>query len=352
MKRITVGPDADVSWEDAINGRADLSSGEVVVVGAGAASRMEELHASGVSMERLSWLDGDRVRDYHWRGYFWGDDPPPRLDEKFRACGVDGVGDRVRWRSHELGLIAGPAGCGKSLFAQILAQDFVATHDAPVSLTCWEDDHDEILYGLSRYRDNVLAESKRSSFLSKFRFTKVDDDSEREVSKHLARIEYEANRFGIKFFVLDPWNEFDHLKHSKQTEADYVINVLTKCASLCRKLNVIIMVTTHVSSEYISIDRRDFKPFKINNAFGTSQYGNKVHRGFCIARTEKWSERTHMVVRQDKVKLEDKMIKRDGRLKVFRELMGYRDTMVLEYQPETNSLAYCNVKSHEAKEKW
>jgi len=259
----------------------------------------------------------------------------------------------MHWRLPELTLIAGPYAAGKSLFAQILAQDFVARNDQWASLTCWEDQVDEIRDGLVRYRDSTIVPAQmKSEFLSRFRLTIVDDDTEREISKHFERIEYENKRFGIKFFVLDPWNEFEHRKADRQTEGDYVINVLTAATKLCNRLRIIIVLTTHVSAEFIS-HGEGFKPFRLAHAFGSSQFGNKVHRGFCIARTRKWNALSHMIIRQDKVKLES-IIQTDseGRSIIHKARMGYPDTMAFIYDPMVNTIHHDGQASVSAKEAW
>lgn len=329
-----------------------VSASEIVVCGPQAEERMRELRARGIEAERLSWEVGGQIRDFHWHDYRWAHELPKTPVEKYVSCGIDGLRGCVSWRENELIVVAGPYASGKSLFAQLLVQDFVNESGSPVSLTCWEDQVDEVRDGLVKYRDSTkVAAVDRGGFLEKFRMTLVSDSTSREISRHFERIEYEAKRFKIKFFVLDPWNEFDHLKHKQQSDADYVIAVLTKAAMLCNSLMIKILITTHVAAEFISQDG-DFKPFKIANAFGTSQFGNKSHRAFCVARTTKWSDMSHMIVCQDKVKLEDKIAISEGKVIPVKQRMGRRDTLVFEYSPDVNAIHHCGDYSKEAKEKW
>jgi hypothetical protein len=342
----------DAEWGNVTPSQVDQAS-ELIFTGPKARDRMKEARELGVPAEKLSWQDGDEVRDFMWEGYRWADDLPDTPEDKYLICGIDGLGKRVNWRLPELVIVAGPAGHGKSLFCQVLAQDFVCRNDQWASLTCWEDQAEEIRDGLKLYRDSTIVPAHRKGdFTSRFRITIPEDDSEREISKHFERIEYEAKRFGIKFFVLDPWNEFDHRKHSQQTQADYVIRVLTDGAILANKLKIIILITTHVSAEFIS-QSDEFKPFRLANAFGTSQFGNKAHRGFCVVRTKQWSPASHMVVRQDKVKLENKLaFDHDGAPTLLKRRMGYTDTMAFTFDPKSNTLHYDEAWSVEARKKW
>lgn len=350
MKQIFIG---DSEWENMDLRQLDGYS-EIILDGALAVSRMEHLRSRGIAAERLSWRDPDgRIFDFLWRHQRWAGDLPKTPADKYLICGLDGLGTRVNWRLPELVLVAGPYASGKSLFAQILAQDFVCRNDQWASLTCWEDQVDEIRDGLVKYRDaTIVPEHMRSGFIDRFRLTLVDDDTEREISEHFKRIEYEAKRFGIKFFVLDPWNEFDHRKSHRQTEGEYVIRVMTEATSLCNRLGIILVITTHVSAEFVSHGNKDFAPFRISNAFGTSQFGNKVHRGFCVTRSRKWNPLSHMIVRQDKVKLENKITIVDGKPIVLKKRMGYPDTMAFVFDPNCNTIHHDEDITVEARKIW
>lgn len=351
----------DQQWES----RAELDlfgASEIILTGPKAEARMRAMAASGISNLKLSWVDGEwpagqpidprQVRDFNWRDARWADDLPETPEDKYRVCGIDGLGKRVNWRENELVLIAGPYASGKSLLAQILAQDFVNRNDQWASLTCWEDQADEVRDGLVRYcRSTSVAANRKGDFLRRFRITIAHDELDREIGAHLKRIEWEATRFGVRFFVLDPWNEFDHKKHPKQTEGDYVIRVLTDAAKLCNRLNIIIVMTTHVAAEFISLGD-DFKPFRLSNAFGSSQFGNKVHRGFCVSRTKAWNPASHMIIRQDKVKLENKYVTREGKPFLLKERMGFTDTMAFLFDPDVNTLHHDEAYSAKAREKW
>lgn len=325
---------------------------EYVLCGADAYGCMLDLRGRGIDPLKLSWLEAAKVRDFYWHRHQSIEDRvrsmPPRAG--YLVCGITGLKDIMQWRSNELGLIAGPFGQGKSLLALALAQDFAHRHQARVSLTCWEDDAEQIHHGLKRYRDTVMKDEPadiRQAFLGQFRITVVDEELDRRVSDHFDRMEYEAKRYGVKFFVLDPWNEFEHEKGLGQTEADYVINVMTRAAKMTRSLDVIILLTTHVSSEFISIKADEIKPFRINNAFGTSQFGNKVHRGFCVARTTRWGAQSHMIIRHDKAKEEDRWSSGDDGPRCSERRMGRRETLVMRYSSDTNTLYWDKALSLE-----
>ncbi len=350
MKRYIVRNPSEISdahqfgiVAEAIEECSPLEDHEVVVTcGPHALALMQDLRSRGVAPERLSYFDpvAGRERDFYWADQKLIREVQTTDGQKFLRCGISGFSSTLRWRLPEVVVVAGPYGSGKSLFAQILAQDFARHHSAGVSLTCWEDQADEIRSGLIRYRDTAMREDGdkfRELYLDLFRVTTVPAGQDRKISEHLDRMRYQAKRFGTKFFVLDPWNEFDHEKASKQSETEYVREVMKAIRRLADELQIITLITTHIAAEFIGHDG-SIKPFRVAHAFGSSQFANKMDRGFCVARTDKWGPQTHMLVRQDKVKLEDRWGgSGDGR-RVIQERMGMKGTFVFEYSSDTNSL--------------
>jgi hypothetical protein len=77
-------------------------------------------------------------------------------------------------------------------------------------------------------------------------------------------------------------------------------------------LGIILIVVTHVSAK--SYDESGaIKPFRVANASGSVQFGNKADRGICILRTNALGEKAsldaedHMVLHFDKFKDEETM---------------------------------------------
>ncbi len=321
---------------------ADVEADEFVAVGPNFMSLMANMRAAGIPPEYLSYDDGVDIKDFYYADQkpIWDIQEP--TDRKFLRCGISGLTHHLRWRLPEVVVVAGPYSSGKSLFAQILAQDFARVHSAPVSLTCWEDEADEIKAGLIRYRDTAMKQQHegdqfREMFLDLFRITTVPSSADRKLSDHFDRMRYQAKRFGTKFFVLDPWNEFDHERARQQTETEYVREVMKAVRRLADELKIIILITTHVSAEFIGNDG-SIKPFRVAHSFGSSQFANKMDRGFCVIRTDKWGPQTHMLLRQDKVKLEDRWAGSGDERRKIQERMGNKGTFVFEYSAQTNSL--------------
>lgn len=343
---------------------------EIVVEGPDALKAVHELRAGGIDPVRLSYMADGAERHFHW-------DLARRADEinrfqgatRFMSCGFDdeigesiieriqhdsdlekrrsAMGRIIRWRYPEVVVTAGPFGAGKSLFAQILAMNFVKANDAPVLFCCWEDQEEEIVASLERFRDTVLRGSPiQKDFLQRFHIVRVDPEKDRLMSEYIGLCEYYNKRFGVKHIVLDPWNEFDHQKNTKQTETEYVREVMKEIRKTANRLSSIINIVTHVSAEFID-NKGGFTPFRLSNAFGSVQFANKADRGFCVTRASRWAQEggSHMIVRQDKVKQESKMT---------RPMMGVKATMALHYSDANSQLYYDRMvsESEEVRKLW
>src|SRR5688572_22387020 len=128
---------------------------EIIVEGPDAYRAMHELRAGGIDPLRLSYVDGSAVRHFHWETARRADEiDRSRSADRFMPCGFDdqvvesivermerdedhekrrlAMRDFIRWRYPEVVVTAGPFGAGKSLFAQILAMNFVKANDEPV----------------------------------------------------------------------------------------------------------------------------------------------------------------------------------------------------------------------------
>jgi hypothetical protein len=113
----------------------------------------------------------------------------------------------------------------------------------------------------------------------------------------------------------------DHQKTSAaQSETDYVRDMMKEFRRLVDKLGIILIIATHVPAKLIRGDG-SLEPFKIAQAFGSVQFGNKADRGICVIRTKRLpsqeddaepivNEKGYAIIRLDKAKIERKMGKK------------------------------------------
>ena len=146
-----------------------------------------------------------------------------------------------------------------------------------------------------------------------------------------------------RFFIFDPFNQHDSTRGRNQTETDYVREMMMQFRKLVHGLGIILVVVTHVSAKSYD-EAGGIKPFRIANASGSVQYGNKADRGICILRAKQLARFSslgapeHMVLYFDKAKDE--------------ETMGARGTIACAFDPKTMMLTKDGGATEKAQELW
>ena len=152
-------------------------------------------------------------------------------------------------------------------------------------------------------------------------------------------VEFHHDKFGTKFFTLDPWNELDHVKNVRQLETEYTRVMMKEFRRLVDKLKIILLIATHVSAKNIRGDG-SIEPFRIAHSFGSSQFGNKADRGMCVCRAKKFNREGGgvMVMHLDKVKVE--------------RTMGKKGTVAARWNPERGRFDYDGAATAEFADVW
>lgn len=317
----------EVHWLNAVQkeGPAIFQDREVVVIAPGdqAKAGAQGLRARGIAPRDLSYIDmwtGDNLDDrlknpkhLHW-------------DEVCSLRELDGPEnfpvypanlaflDRPEigwgWRLPELVVMAGAYGSGKSTVGQMLAAGFVSGPGVALGsgamLCSWEDIGAEV----RRNFDAFGRTRDCPDLLDRVSFVRRHPDEDRLISWYMDLVEYHRDRFGTRFFVLDPWNEMDHVKDSRLSETDYVRDTMKAFRRMVDRLGIILIVATHVPAKVLKGDG-GVEPFRIGHAFGSVQFANKADRGICVLRSKKYDNITgHTVLRIDKVKVERRMGKK------------------------------------------
>jgi AAA domain len=290
---------------------------------------------------------------------FWHEERPLSAwampdQPKAQPCGFDFLEPHLRWVPPELDIVAGPYGCGKSTFNRLLAYRWADTigrkQNARVSIVGWEDKIHTIKREVLRYSlggDVASLTSAQAARLAdmegRIGWTQRHPDDARLLSWYCDLVEHRAKRDGVRFFVFDPFNEHDSTRAPNQTETEYVREMMIKFRKLVHSLGIIMIVVTHVSAKSYD-ETGKIKPFRIANASGSVQFGNKADRGICIVRTASLRDSSslgadeHMVLHFDKAKDE--------------EVMGRRGTVACIFDPKAMTLTEDAGATAAARRSW
>lgn len=263
------------------------------------------------------------------RDAFWAEERPfaewtfPAVEQGV-SSGIHFLDDHLRWTDQgELVIVAGPYGSGKSSVTRLLAMSW-ADHvgrktGKSVSICGWEDRGEIVAREVARYalggdvgRLTSDQWKRLEDMRQRVRWTQRLEGEERLLAWYAAMVEHRATRHNVGFFVFDPWNEHDAQKDIRQTETDYVRDMMKEFQAMARRLKIIIVIVTHVSAKLYD-EKGGIRPFRIAHAAGSSAFGAKATRGICVLRTTDLRDVSdtgagdHTILYFDKNKVEEQM---------------------------------------------
>jgi hypothetical protein len=277
------------------------------------------------------------------------EEPKPGL-----SSGFGFLDPYLRWTCPELVIFAGPYGCGKSSLARLLAYKWADTigrrDNARVSIVGWEDSVSTVKCEVLRYAlegDVKVLTSVQARRLAdmqdRIRWTQRHPDDERLLQWYGDLVTHRAKYHGVRFFIFDPFNEHDSTRAKGEMETEYVRRVMIQFRKLVHGLGIVLLVVTHVSARSYD-ETGGIRPFRVANAAGSVQFGNKADRGVCILRASSLRDAAslnaeeHMVLNFDKNRVE--------------EVMGRRGTIACVYDPMTMTLTFDPGATAEARKQW
>lgn len=108
-------------------------------------------------------------------------------------------------------------------------------------------------------------------------------DDERDLDSLIEMAKAYCVRRGIQGFVIDPWNELDHLQPQHQTETQYIAQSLIKIRRFAKVHNVHVWVVVHPTK--LAKDKEGNYPVPtLYDASGSSHWRNKCDYGISLYR--------------------------------------------------------------------
>ena len=223
----------------------------------------------------------DRVRLLHQ----W----PEPLQWQPILTGDEAFDSTLRWRPRMMCSVVGDYGSGKSTFAQMLALKLLAgptlwpsvnaKGQAPnISVCAWEDDTKDFKDRIKGTFGMAAEQIERRVW-----WFEPDADEDRMLDEYLNNVEQLCEHENTLIHVCDPWNSFNH-ETGSETETKYAQKVLTRMQKITRKWNCTIIMVTHLPKHHGNA-RKGLRVFRIGDAAGTKEFGNKSDLGFCVSRT-------------------------------------------------------------------
>lgn len=245
----------------------------------------------------------DNAEPFPLSGVFDVTDLSDRIDhlyehgwEKGVTTGWDELDRLYSVRAGEFTVVTGMPNSGKSNWVDCLAVHLAANHGWRGAFFSPEnqplEDHmariaekwamQPFADGPTRRMDRDTLQRAKEWVRGHFKWILPDDDAEWTVDTVLEKARALVTRFGIRFLVIDPWNELEHAPPNGMTETIYTGHVLKHIRQFGRRHGVAIFVVAHPAKMY----REDGK-YPVPTLYdisGSANWRNKADNGIVVWR--------------------------------------------------------------------
>ena len=182
-----------------------------------------------------------------------------------QVCGIKALDEVVKMpvEGGRLIVVTGPPNHGKSALMRDWLVRLAAKHKRHIILASPEDGSVEVIAeqmaqvfaggpfwpGPTRHLSDEEIAAAGDFIARNFTFLSSDDpDDELTIDWVLERADIAISRAGASLLVLDPFNEFDHLRQKNETETEYVGRTLKRLKAWGRSRGVDIVIVVHPRS--------------------------------------------------------------------------------------------------------
>jgi len=202
------------------------------------------------------------------------------------------LNELITFETARLMTVTGIPGCGKSEFVdELLVQlstlhgwraGFFSPENFPIQLHI-----SKLIAKLAgTWMDRLsIEELDKFSEMVRDSFYWVMPDDEYHLDVILEKARYLIRKYGIKIFVIDPWNMLEYTAPNNLTETQYISKCLTQISNFARQNNILMIIVAHPKKMEKNSDGFWDVPnlYSIN---GSAHFFNKTDYGVTVFRTE------------------------------------------------------------------
>jgi len=134
--------------------------------------------------------------------------------------------------------------------------------------------------GYEKMNQTSLDEAK--IFIGKH-FDIISSEDPISLDQILAKAKEIMEKKELNGLIIDPWNELDGFRNSKQSETEYIGECLMKCRRFARKHGLNIWIVAHPAKPFKNKEEEDMSMYAIS---GSQHWYNKCDNGFIMTRIE------------------------------------------------------------------
>lgn len=211
--------------------------------------------------------------------------------------GFGKLDEHISWRGGEMTIITGIPGSGKSEFIDQVMVLLAKNHGWKFGV--WSAENQPSYLHFAKLAEKFIAKGsfyadhpnfkmtsdeiyKAKVFLNKhFIFINFTDEN-LTVDGIIAKAKELNKKYGIKGFLIDPYNYIEHKIPSGYTETQYISELLTKLSRTCKSLGIHILLVAHPTK----IAKKDgvYDVPTLYNISGSAHFFNKTDNGMVVYR--------------------------------------------------------------------
>jgi twinkle protein len=244
----------------------------------------------------------DHAKPYPIKGLYSVSDFPERGEIVAWPTGIDALNDLMQIVPGTLTVFTGYANMGKSTVMNAVLGHLIR-HNVPVCVASFETDVKPIL------RDHLRASIAQCSLHDarnrdmpevdaliednvRIITQLVDEDEEMDLDFFLDLCRTAVLRDGVKFVLLDPWNELEHKRRRDETETDYISRALRAIKRFAKQYQVAFWIVAHPTKPHEGA----VKVPGLLNISGSANWANKADYGLTYHRARPDENRAELRV--------------------------------------------------------
>lgn len=238
----------------------------------------------------------DEAKDYPVKGLYTLDDYPDLPAPETFTTGMEFLDAHIKLELGRFMVVTGVPGHGKSELADVLAFNMAMEHGWKSCIATFENPpkphwRDKLARKWLKCDPKQAQPTRREkayawvadnfSFISQSPTSDEDDDLSLENIIDLAQIS--VIRHGVKMLILDPWNEIEHSRGSRESETDYANRAIRQLKRFAKTYGVLVIVVAHPSK--MNQTGKVTKPH-LYDISGSAHWYNKADYGLIVWRPD------------------------------------------------------------------
>ena len=215
-------------------------------------------------------------------------------DVKAYDIGIPGFEEHIKMRMGDFWVVTGIPSHGKTTFMNDLLCRVADKHGFKVCISSFEQDIKPDFRRALRAGVNQKQESQQSAIeLAKadewiqehFMFIRPNFNNRTvfDLAWMLSRMAAASIRYGCKVFVIDPWNEIDHVVPHSMSLTEYVGQAIKELKRFAKRYDVCVIVVAHPAKPMMNKDNKLIKP-NLYSISDSAHWYNKPDLGLVVHR--------------------------------------------------------------------